>query len=90
LEIEFTQKTDDRLLRIIDAYAYSDFGLATYSTADPGLAVKLTKMFGDRRLVGVRVRPGPRFDAADQATARAAIDAAHTRFARPAREGGPA
>ena len=31
LEIEFTQKTDDRLQRIIDAYAYSDFALVTYS-----------------------------------------------------------
>jgi hypothetical protein len=31
-------KTDDRLQRIIDAYAYSDFALVTYLTADAGLA----------------------------------------------------
>lgn len=63
LEIEFTQKTDDRLQRIIDAYPYSDFGLMTYLTADPGLAAKLTKMITYRRSTEIRVRPWMRLDA---------------------------
>jgi hypothetical protein len=78
LEIEFTQKTDDRLQRIIDAYAYSDFALVTYLTADPGLAAKLTKMIGYQRVTEVRVRPW--LDDAGRAKVRAAVDAARASF----------
>lgn len=80
LEIEFTQKTDDRLQRIIDAYAYSGFALVTYLTADPGLAAKLTKMIGYQRVTDVRVRPWLRLDDAGQARVRAAVDTARARF----------
>lgn len=67
LEIQFTQKTDDRLQRIIDAYAYSDFALVTYLTADQGLAAKLTKMIGLQRVTEARVRPWLRLDEAGRA-----------------------
>lgn len=80
LEIEFTQKTDERLQRIIDAYAYSDFALVTYLTANAGLAAKLTKMIGYRRSTEVRVRPWLRLDAAGQAKVRAAVEAARADF----------
>jgi hypothetical protein len=80
LEIEFTQKTDERLQRIIDAYAYGDFALVTYLTADAGLATKLTKMIGYRRSVEIRVLPWLRLDAAGQAKVRAAVDAARSDF----------
>jgi hypothetical protein len=80
LEIEFTQKTDERLQRIIDAYAYSDFALVTYLTADPGLAAKLTKMIGLQRVTEVRVMPWPRLDESGRAKARAAVEAARTSF----------
>jgi hypothetical protein len=80
LEIEFTQKTDERLQRIIDAYAYSDFALVTSLTADPGLAAKLTKMIGYRRVTEVRVRPWLRLDDAGRAKVRAAVAAARASF----------
>jgi len=80
LEIEFTQKTDERLERIIDAYAYSDFALVTYLTADPDLAAKLTKMIGLPRVPEVRVRPWLRLDDAERAKVRAAVDAARASF----------
>jgi DNA-binding MarR family transcriptional regulator len=80
LEIEFTQKADDRLQRIIDAYAYSDFALVTYLTADPGLAAKLTKMIGYQRVTEVRVQPWLRLDDAARAKVRAAVDAARASF----------
>ncbi len=80
LEIEFTQKTDDRLQRIIDAYAYSDFALVTYLTADPGLVAKLTKMIGLQRVTEVRVLPWPRLNDAGRAKVRAAVEAARVSF----------
>jgi hypothetical protein len=51
LEIEFTQKADDRLERIIGAYMYSDFPKVVYLTADPHLARKLVAVIdvNDRR-----------------------------------------
>jgi hypothetical protein len=80
LEIEFTQKTDERLQRIIDAYIYSDFALVSYLTADPGLAAKLAKMIGYRRSTEIQVRPWLRMDKSEQAKVRAAVDAARARF----------
>ncbi|WP_445150499.1 hypothetical protein [Baekduia sp. Peel2402] len=80
MEIEFTQKTDDRLQRIIDAYAYSDFALVTYLTADPRLAAKLTKMIGYARVTEVRVRPWLRLDDTGRAKVQAAVEAARTSF----------
>jgi hypothetical protein len=80
LEIEFTQKTDERLERIIDAYAYSDFALVTYLTADSGSGAKLTKMIGLQRVTEVRVMPWPRLDNASRAKVRAAVEAARASF----------
>lgn len=80
LELEFTQKTDDRLQRIIDTYAYSNFALVTYLTADPGLAANLTKMIDLQRVPEVPVLPWPRLDDASRAKVRAAVEAARESF----------
>jgi DNA-binding MarR family transcriptional regulator len=90
LEIEFTQKTDERLQRIIDAYAYSDFALVTYLTGDPGVAAELTKMIGLQRVTKVRVLPWPRVDDASRAKVRAAMTPPALASSRPEREAGPA
>jgi DNA-binding MarR family transcriptional regulator len=84
VEIEFTQKADTRLQRIIDAYTYSEFGMVRYLTADPRLARKLVRMiaartpplFGTKKPVEFVVTPWPRLGAEARAAVRAAIDAA--------------
>jgi hypothetical protein len=84
VEIEFTQKADARLQRIIDAYTYSEFSMVRYLTADPRLAAKLVRviavrtppLFGSNGRTEFVVTPWPRLDSEARAAVRAAIDAA--------------
>jgi DNA-binding MarR family transcriptional regulator len=84
VEIEFTQKADERLERIIDAYMCSDFPKVVYLTADPCVAHKLVAVIESQRpgLLGINdrvefvVAPWLRADETTRARVRAAIDAA--------------
>ena len=83
LELEFTQKSDQRLEAIIDAYLLGPFPDVVYLTADPNLTGKLARVITSCRhgllaldsQVNVRVVPWPRASAATQALIRARMQA---------------
>lgn len=85
VEIEFAQKTDARLQRIVDAYLYGSIPEVVFLTANPHLAEKITRMatadpsssLGPVRwAASVTVAPWPAADDATKARVRASIDAA--------------
>jgi hypothetical protein len=49
IELEFTQKSDERLERIIDGYYDGPYRDVLYLTADPTLAAKLARIIHDQR-----------------------------------------
>jgi hypothetical protein len=85
IEIEFTQKTDARLQRIIEGYFYGSIPEVLFLTADPHLAGKIMKMAAaPYALEGMRpvrwapriaVAPWPGADAETKAHVRASIEA---------------